>query len=470
MLNKIDEILHTFRPCFSRYATFCWFVIFMVGLMVRLDHEGLTSIVRWLALIPEASYYSLVNFCHSSAWELSSLLTHWTNWAMAQCPVVEFNDRPLLLGDGILVGKEGRRMPGVKKLYQDSNNNSKKEYIFGHHFGYVGVLIGSLSHAFCLPLEGAIHEGVDDLRPEEGLNGQKPTLVTRMANLLVKAAKATGRCCYATLDRYFAVGPTFLLLKAQVNEHGQQWVHIITKAKSNYVAFYPAKDKKEFKKENKVYLMEIFDHLPYLKLFKTAKVQMGGELRTVSYYAADLLWAPVKGFIRFVWVKDGDYSYVLMGSDLKLDPVTMISIYSYRSKIEVMFSALIYFIGAFSYHFWSKAFPKQKRTDQLEYDKLTEKEQEKIKKALTAAERFVNLAAIVLGIFQYLSLTATNEIWNGNHGWFRTYSSSHPSERIVQNVVKNEFYHNQHKVLQNRTLQIINEKKQKIPKPQDLKP
>ncbi|WP_342478707.1 hypothetical protein NYE24_11450 [Paenibacillus sp. FSL H7-0350] len=38
--------------------------------------------------------------------------------------------------------KDGRRMPGVKKLYQGSENVSKKDYIFGHLFGAIGILVG----------------------------------------------------------------------------------------------------------------------------------------------------------------------------------------------------------------------------------------------------------------------------------------------------------------------------------------
>jgi hypothetical protein len=43
-----------------------------------------------------------------------------------------FNGRLLLLADGIKVAKAGNKMPAVKKLHQESNNNTKPEYIMGH--------------------------------------------------------------------------------------------------------------------------------------------------------------------------------------------------------------------------------------------------------------------------------------------------------------------------------------------------
>ena len=44
---------------------------------------------------------------------------------------------------GLLIGvlfykKEAKRMPGVKKQFQESENSSKPAYIFGHLFGGIG--------------------------------------------------------------------------------------------------------------------------------------------------------------------------------------------------------------------------------------------------------------------------------------------------------------------------------------------
>lgn len=455
MMNRIDAVLMGFRSCFSRQATFGWFVVVMVGLIVRFDHEGVSSIVRWLALEP-SHYDGLIHFFYAAAWQLDELLACWANWAVNHCPLVEYNQRPVLIGDGIKSGKEARKTPGIKLLHQESDHNSKKEYIFGHHFGFVGLLIGSAKKAFCLSLEGTIHEGVGAFHPEKGFKDKPATLVTRMANQLLRAAKAGGRGCYATVDAYFSVGPMFLLLQAAVNEAGEQWVHLITRAKNNYIAYCPpAEGEKAYQEKDKIWLMELFDH-PHS--FVAAQVMMYGQLRTISYCCLDLLWKPVKGMIRFVMIQDGDGRYILMGSDPKLSAVDMIAIYAYRTKIEVMFDALKYILGAFCYHFWSKLFPKVKRGQVLEAADLSELQNEKLKATLTAIERFVNLAAMAMGLLQYLSLTATNEIWLDNPCWFRTYSSACPSEQMVKNVVANEFFHQTHKVRSCQTLAIIRSK------------
>ncbi len=237
MITDIESIILEFRQCFSRKAAFYWFVLIIFGFIVRCDHYGTTSFIRWLFLPPEA-YDPMLRFFRASSWELATLLEHWQKIVINRYPVIKFEGRALLIGDGIKVSKEAKKMPAVKSLHQDSENSGKAQYIRGHHFGYVGLLVGSLGKAFCLPLQGELHEGVQHTRPAEGFEGKPATLVTRMARLVVQKAKQTGLLYYATLDAYFSTGPAFSILKEAVNENKQRLVHLITRAKDNYVGYF----------------------------------------------------------------------------------------------------------------------------------------------------------------------------------------------------------------------------------------
>jgi hypothetical protein len=80
---------------------------------------------------------------------------------------------------------------------------------------------------------------------------------------------------------------------------------------------------------------------------------------------------------------------------------------------------------------------------------------QQLAQTLETIERFVNLAAIALGLLQYLALTQGTQIWQSYHGWLRTYSSSVPSEAVVQSVVRAEFFSCAGKVPNCRTLELL---------------
>jgi len=266
---------------------------------------------------------------------------------------MEFNGRLLLIADTTKVAKEAKQMPAVKSLHQDSKNSGKPEYIMGHHFGFVAVLVGTVKKAFSIPLQGQLQEGIGDLNTSEGLDGKPPTLITRIARMIVEKARQTGRCCYVTLDAYYAVGPTFLIMKEALGEKGEQLVHVVTWAKDNTVGFLNvAESLKKYREEDKVTLMELFTRLDW---FEEVRIETYGKVRTVHYMYIDLLWKPIRGLIRFVAVMDGNGRYILMSSDLTLDPIQIITIYSYRAKTEYMFLALKHLIGGFCYHFWTSS-------------------------------------------------------------------------------------------------------------------
>ena len=103
------------------------------------------------------------------------------------------NGRGVIVGDGIKIGKEGKKMPGVKLLHQDSQSNSKAEYIMGHSLQVIAVLAQGLSTYFAIPLVGQIHEGI------KLSCGDNRTLLDKMLELLLGVNLTSG--FYFVADR-----------------------------------------------------------------------------------------------------------------------------------------------------------------------------------------------------------------------------------------------------------------------------
>lgn len=125
-------IVRQLRPAFSRNLAFLWFATALAGFAVRADRNGVSSFIRALGL-QRIHYDRLLDFFHSKAVNLSKLTSLWTALVLkVMAPhLLTVNGRIVVLADGIKVAKTGLKMPAVKKLHQESQNNSKPEYILG---------------------------------------------------------------------------------------------------------------------------------------------------------------------------------------------------------------------------------------------------------------------------------------------------------------------------------------------------
>ncbi len=151
-------------------------------------------------------------------------------------------------------------MPGVKKLFQESENSSKPAYIFGHMFGGLGILIGNQAKAFCSPLSIRIHDGLQFLSDWKGSDNSAKTHIVQMVEDAYEAAKTFGNSLLL-LDRYFLSVPALTRL-AELNVANPTRFEIITKAKHNCVALKPPVRKvgrgRLPKKGEKVVLRDLF--------------------------------------------------------------------------------------------------------------------------------------------------------------------------------------------------------------------
>ena len=192
------EMACELRPACARTRTFLWMSLCLAGMTTRKELAGVTSIVRALGLLP-ACYDRLLDFFHSPALDLGKLTRAWRTLVFRAHPgILRVNGRPVLVGDGIKVAKSGRKMPAVKKLHQQSESNTKPEYIFGHSCQAVAVLARALSSIGAVPLACRIHEGV------LFSNRDQRTLLDKMVQLI----DALGRTepFYFVADAYYATG------------------------------------------------------------------------------------------------------------------------------------------------------------------------------------------------------------------------------------------------------------------------
>jgi hypothetical protein len=110
------------RAACSRRITFLWMALILAMMAIRPDLLGVTSFVRSSFLNP-LCYHLLLNFFHSSAVALNLLLEVWVKLAMYLFHPIRVNGYIVFVADGLKIPKEGKKMPAVKSLHQESGDN-----------------------------------------------------------------------------------------------------------------------------------------------------------------------------------------------------------------------------------------------------------------------------------------------------------------------------------------------------------
>jgi hypothetical protein len=417
------------RPGFSRLRTFMWFVIAVAGLTVRVDLLGVTSIVRALNLRPRL-YTKLLDHFHSSGIKLDRLSALWAQAVLRLFPsLVWVNGRLVLVGDGIKAPKRGKKMPGVKLLHQQSESNTKPEYIMGHSMQAVGLLVHAAKSVFCVPLAVRIHEGL------VWSNRDKRTLLDKMLGLLnILAIKVP---FYFVADAYYAAGK-------MVNGLLKQGNHLVTRVKSNAVAYARATPKKGRKKKGRP---RTYGEKTKLKsmlkdpksMQQVASPVYGERGVTIQYRVCDLLWRPVGLLVRFVAVIHPTRgACILMCTDTTLCAVDIIRLYGLRFKIECSFKQAVRQIGSFAYHFWMKdMIPLLYRNGNQYLHRKSADYRTRVKRKIHAYHAFIQAGVVAQGLLQYLAVAAPKLVWESFGSWLRTIRPGiPPSEFVVANALR----------------------------------
>jgi len=418
------------RPACARRRTYAWMVLVLMGLSIRLDLAGITSFVRCLGLAPSA-YRRLLHLVHSSALRLDRLTDLWTRWCRDTVPAFTVGAARVCIADGLKAPKEGRKMPAVKKLHQESANNSKPPFIFGHSFQCISLLARTATgHAMAVPLTARICEGV------VWSNRDKRTQLDRLVLLFLPLATALQDAVILVADAYYATRKVILPLLGAGH-------HLVTRARSNAVAFEPI-PRSERRRRGRPRLygkrVRLRDLLADSEHFTSVPSPVYGDTDvTIAYRCVDLLWRPVGRLVRFVLVRHPVRgALMLLSTDVTMDPLDVIILYGYRFKIELGFRQALHVVGSYAYHFWMMAMTPIRRVSGNQYmHHKSELYRLRARCKLAAYHRYVQLGCIAQGLLQYLALSYGTTVWQLFRSWLRTmHRDRPPSELVVAHALR----------------------------------
>ena len=429
LYNRLEQIMLEMRPAFSREATFEWFVLLLWGALLTTQPPAVTSYINALGL-NESYYHQSLHWFHSSAFQVEQLCYQWNQWLERHPMTHQLNGQRVYVGDGIKVGKEGLKMPGVKGLHQESEDVSKPEWLRGHYFSAFGLLLGEAKALFAVPIIIQMHDGIEPLEANDD-----GTLVDKMATLCVQFA-AQGS--YVLLDAYYSTGNVLQPFR-------EYSLNLLSRVRISTVAsapFCPVPGNhgsgRPRKWGTKLKLRELF--APVAECDKVS-VSLYGRQVTVHYQCFYLHWDSSSDLVLFVLSQlPNGKQLILLSSDITLTGQQVIEAYSWRFKIEVTFRTLIHLLGGFCYRFWLKTMSRASRWPKnLRLAEHSEEFHAQVATKVEAFERFVTLNTIAIGLLQVLALEMPGQVWQHFPLWFRTLPKhGYPSEQIVRLSIQSQ--------------------------------
>lgn len=418
------------RASCSRQAAFVKMVLVLAGITIRPDLLGVTSFIRAGFLNP-AQYRLLLHFFHSTSVNLTSLLQVWVTLAQRLFTPVRAEGHMVFVADGIKAPKEGRKMPAVKSLHQESTNNSKPPYIMGHSFQAIALLVEGLAgHCFAVPLLSRISEGVRF--PSEG----RRSLLDKLAVWFLEITDITKVPALLVADAYYASRKIIVPLLSQGH-------HLISRLKSTSVAYLPPPVVLSKRKGRpRIYgeKVKLYSFFSSTDGFVSVNSPVYGERHVIiQYRSVNLLWRPIGRMVQFVLVIHPSRGNIaLLCTSVNLDPLTVIKLYGLRFKIEVSFKQAMHTLGTYLYHFWMKTMqPLRRGEGDQDLTARSEKYRRDVERKIDAYHRYVLLGCIAQGLLQHLAINHRETVWAAFRSWLRTMRTDLvPSEFVAAHALR----------------------------------
>ena len=320
-----------FESCFTA-PSFAYFRGYVWALMVVEGRKCLTRLAR-CAFFHQRDLSSWERFLAQHRWSLRVVTERLSTLVVTKLGEKLLVHGASLLGtDTTLVAKTTKRMLGVQKWKDHSDNADRGAYLVGHHWNLVGLISQWEARWLCWPLV---------MRLVPGLKGARQWIVGEHVELMsfweaAIAALVAVRQCLGDMavrvvaDAFYAKAPFFNGLLAR-------GIHVISRLRKDAVGWDAPEPPPPGKRGRKPRYGRKWRLASLLSTQTPSRdrLPLYGKLTEVVFVVRDVWLRDVAQKVRVVVLEGAKEPFILVSTDLTLSALQIIDIYGARFSIEL---------------------------------------------------------------------------------------------------------------------------------------
>lgn len=324
-------LFHVFAPCFTA-PSFAYFQSYLWALMVVEGRKCLTRLAR-CAFFHQRDLSSWERFLAEHRWSLTAVTERLVTLVVAKLGERLQVHRAYLVGtDTTLVAKTAKRMLGVQKWKDHSDNADRGDYLVGHHWNLVGLISPWESRWLCWPLV---------MRLVPGLQGARQWIVGATVETMsfwdaaIAAILEVTRCLgeapvRVVADAYYAKAPFLNGLLAR-------GLNVISRLRKDAVGWDDPAPQPPGKRGPKPRYGRKWTWASLLTAETPIRdrLTLYGQLTTVVFVVRDVGLRDVVQKVRVVVLAGAKEPVLFVSTDLTLSALQIIELYGARFSIEL---------------------------------------------------------------------------------------------------------------------------------------
>lgn len=324
-------LFHVFAPCFTA-PSFAYFQSYLWALMVVEGRKCLTRLAC-CAFFHQRHLSSWERFLAEHRWSLTAVTERLVTLVVATLGEQLQVYRAYLVGtDTTLVAKTAKRMPGVQKWKDHSDNADRGGYLVGHHWNLVGLISPWGPRWLCWPLV---------MRLVPGLQGARQWIVGTTVETMSFWDAAIAAILEVTLclgdaavrvvaDAFYSKAPFLNGLLARGS-------HVVSRLRKDAVGWddpVPPPPGTRGRKPRYGHKWTLANLLT-TETPQRDRLTLYGKLTAVVFVVRDVWLRDVTQKVRVVVLEGVKEPVIFVSTDLTLSALEIIAIYGARFSIEL---------------------------------------------------------------------------------------------------------------------------------------